>query len=232
MKNAFQAVWPLLISIGLIALNEMGDKSQFLAMAFATRMKLRKVLVGILFAVFVLNSLAVAVGALLASVPGWQGWVQLVSAFLFLFFGLWSLKGEGTEEIGPKKRQRAYGDVAMVFISFFFSEMGDKTQLVTISLAARYSGTPFMVLAGTTLGMLIADGIGIFVGVIVHRRLPARALRIISAVLFFTFGIVGVWQSLHHNFSLAAGTATAVALAAAVVTAAAGYTVFRKSATR
>lgn len=230
-ENALSAVWPLLLSTGLIALNEMGDKSQILAMAFAARMKLRKVLLGIFFAVVVLNALAVAVGSLLASVPGWQRWVQLASAILFLIFGLWSLKSEDSDNndcAETKNKKHSYGDIAIVFTSFFFSEMGDKTQLVTISLAARYPSVPLLILAGTTLGMLIADGIGIFAGVIVHKRLPENALRLSSAALFIFFGIVGLWQSLHNTFLLSTGVTLSVIAAAAISTITGGYFIYRK----
>lgn len=232
LANTLNVIWPFLLSTGLIALNEMGDKSQLLAMAFAARMKLRKVLLGIFLAVVALNALAVAVGSLLASVPGWQRWVQFVSAVLFLVFGLWTLKGEGEGNGEPRKRKHSYGDVAVVFVSFFFSEMGDKTQLVTISLAARYPAAPFLILAGTTLGMMIADGIGIFAGTILHQRLPEFALRIISAALFIIFGIAGVWQSLHDTFLLSAGTSLLITSAAAIATIIAGYCICRKGANK
>lgn len=229
-ENMLNAVWPFILSTGLIALNEMGDKSQILAMAFAARMKLRKVLLGIFFAVIVLNTLAVAVGSLLASVPGWQRWVQLISSILFLIFGLWSLKGETKEENDePKNKKHSYGDTAIVFTSFFFSEMGDKTQLVTISLAARYPSAPLLVLAGTTLGMMIADGIGIFAGVIIHKKLPENALRISSAALFIFFGIVGLWQSLHGTFLLSIGVSLTVVAAAAIAAITGGYFIYCKN---
>lgn len=228
-ENALSAVWPFLLSTGLIALNEMGDKSQLLALAFAARMKLRKVLSGIFFAVIVLNGLAVAVGTALASVPGWQGWVKLISAALFLIFGLWSLKSENKEDGEPQNRKHSCGDIALVFVSFFFSEMGDKTQLVTIFLAAQYPAAPLLVLAGTTLGMMIADGVGIFAGIIVHRKLPERALRIISALFFISFGIAGIWHSLHDTFYFSHSASAAVAAFTAIVTITVGYFICQKS---
>lgn len=223
-------IFPFFASIGLILLNEMGDKSQFLAMAFATRMRLRKVLLGIFLAVAVLNALAVAVGSMLASVPAWRSAVQLAAALLFLIFGVWTLGSREETDDLPKKRRGRYGDVAVVFTSFFFSEMGDKTQLATISLAASFPRAPLLVFAGTVAGMLLADGIGIFAGVILHRRLPGRALKFISAALFIVFGVVGVWQSLHDAFLLSVGLSAVVSAAAALLTATAGYLVYRRSA--
>jgi Ca2+/H+ antiporter, TMEM165/GDT1 family len=229
-ENLLITIWPFLLCTGLITLNEIGDKSQFLAMAFASRMKLHKVLLGILLAVVVLNALAVVVGTVLASVPGWQGWVRFISAALFLIFGLWSLKSEDEEDDKPQNRKRSYGDIAVVFVSFFFSEMGDKTQLVTISLAARYPSAPLLVLAGSTLGMMIADGVGIFAGVVAHRKLPERALKIISASLFIFFGVIGVWQSLHDTFKFSVGTSLIVSAITAIATVTLGCFIYRKNA--
>lgn len=229
-ENILAGIWPFLLSTGLIAINEMGDKSQLLAMAFATRMKLRKVLIGIFLALLALNSIAVGVGSLLASVPGWQRWVQIISSFLFLVFAVWTLHCEKEDEDAPDKKRCSCGEIALVFASFFFSEMGDKTQLVTVSLAARYPAFPIAVLAGSTLGMFIADGIGIFVGVFLHHKLPEKALKFLSAALFLIFGVFGIWQALYYTFNLSLALSTIIAVAAAAVTIAAGYFVFQKSA--
>jgi putative Ca2+/H+ antiporter (TMEM165/GDT1 family) len=214
--------WPFIISVALVTLNEMGDKSQFLAMAFATRMKFRKVMLGIFLAVVVLGGLAVAAGALLASVPGWQGWVRLVSSVLFLVFGVLAFKDEKEDEVKRQKR-RKYGDVAAVFTAFFFAEMGDKTQLVTISLAAQYATSPLLILAGTTVGMLFADGLGIFMGVVLNRKLPKQMLKFISAALFIFFGLTGIWESLRSTFYASTGFALIVVVIAAAATLVASY---------
>jgi len=232
MGSVWEFIWPLILSTGLIALNEMGDKSQLLAMAFAARMKLSKVLIGITLAVFALNAIAVAVGALLASVPGWRSTVQFLASLLFLVFGLWTLKGENEESNNEVvKKKRSYGDVAVVFASFFLSEMGDKTQLVTISLAASYPKVPVAILIGTSLGMLIADGIGIFLGAVANRRLPENALKIISAALFIFFGLFGVWQSLVDVFKLGQVQSVIITVLAGIITVTAGVFIFKKSLT-
>lgn len=201
-ENALAGVWPFLLTTGLIAINEMGDKSQLLAMAFATRIKLKKVLFGIFLALLALNAIAVGIGSLLASVPGWQRWVQIISSLLFLVFAVWTMKGESDEDDKMENKSCTFGEIALVFASFFFSEMGDKTQLVTVSLAARFPKFPIAVLAGSTLGMFIADGIGIFVGVFLHQKLPEKTLKLLSAALFLIFGVLGVWQSLYYTFHL------------------------------
>lgn len=221
------AIWPFLITTALIALNEMGDKSQFLAMAFATRMKFRKVMLGIFLAVTFMGSLAVAAGALLASVPGWKGYVSLISAALFLIFGVLTFKPEKDEHDGTG-RHRGRGEVAAVFTSFLFAEFGDKTQFVTITLAAQYPKAPLLVLVGSTVGMCIADGLGIFAGIILHKKLPEKFLKFISAALFFFFGLTGMWESLRENFGASNGFAAAAVTVSAAVSLAAAFFIYRK----
>lgn len=227
-QNILAVIWPFLITTALIALNEMGDKSQFLAMAFATRMKFHKVMLGIFLAVTVMGALAVAAGALLASVPGWKGYVSLISAALFLIFGVLTFKTEKDNEDDVGKR-RGYGEVAAVFTSFIFAEFGDKTQFVTITLAAQYPKAPLLVLAGSAIGMCIADGLGIFAGIIMHKKLPERILKFISAALFFFFGLTGMWESLRENFGASNSLAAAVVIASAAVAFAAASYLYRKT---
>jgi putative Ca2+/H+ antiporter (TMEM165/GDT1 family) len=189
---------PFLTCAGFVTLNEMGDKTQFLAMALATRIRFFKVMLGVLIATIINHGLAVAVGSLLASVPGWQGLIKLIASFMFIIFGLWALKSDKFNDKADKKSK--YGDVATVAVSFFFAEMGDKTQLSTIALAASYPKFPLIVLAGTTTGMLIADGIGIVAGVFLHKKLPEPILKLFAAVAFILFGIGGLWEALSNYY--------------------------------
>jgi putative Ca2+/H+ antiporter (TMEM165/GDT1 family) len=213
-ESLLAALMPFLACAGIVTLYEMGDKSQILAMALATKFRAWKVMLGVLIATLVNQAVAVAAGTLLARVPGWGGWVKLFAALLFILFGLWALK---RDRLDVKTKESGLGEVATVAIAFFFVEMGDKTQLATITLSVQYSASPLLVLLGTTAGMLIADAVGIFVGVILHRKLPENALRLAAAAVFIVFGLAGLWQSLSADFGLAAdGTALAVAAAAAV----------------
>lgn len=229
-QNILSAIWPFLITTALITLNEMGDKSQFLAMAFAARMKFRKVMLGIFLAVTVMGALAVAAGALLASVPGWKGYVALISSALFLIFGVLTFKPE-KEDDDDCGRKSGCGEVAAVFTSFLFAEFGDKTQFVTITLAAQYPKAPLLVLAGSAVGMCIADGLGIFAGIILHKKLPEKLLKFISAALFFFFGLTGIWESLRENFGAPNALASVAAIASASAAFAASLFLYRKSKT-
>lgn len=206
-------IMPFAASLAFVTLNEMGDKTQLLAMAFATRIKFWKVMAGVLIATILNHGLAVFVGTMLARIPGWQGWIQFIAALLFIVFGLWALVSDQLD--GEDKKRRGGSEVATVGFAFFFAEMGDKTQLATITLSAKYSSTPFLVLAGTTCGMLIADAIGILVGVLLHKNLPAGLLKIIAAAAFIFFGLVGIWEGLTGMFHFTPfGSAVIVGLSA------------------
>ncbi|HEX3025756.1 MAG TPA: TMEM165/GDT1 family protein [Clostridia bacterium] len=210
---------PFVASVGFVTLNEMGDKTQLLAMAFATRFKFWKVMLGVLIATILNHGLAVFVGAMLARIPGWQGWVRFIAAALFILFGLWALVSDQLD--GDDSGKKTGNEVATVAIAFFFAEMGDKTQLATITLSAQYYGSPLLVLAGTTTGMLLADGLGILIGVVLHQRLPAKALKVMASGAFILFGLVGIWQSLTGTFkfdnNLAATIVSVVALLSIVI---------------
>lgn len=225
-QSLIAMLMPFLASAAFVTLNEMGDKTQLLAMAMATRIRFWKVMTGVLIATLLNHGLAVAAGTLLASVPGWQGWVKLAASVLFIVFGLWALKSDKIGDSQPQRR--GCGDVATVAIAFFVAEMGDKTQLATITLSAKYSYAPLLVLAGTTTGMLIADGLGIFVGVILHRKLPDAALKIAASATFVLFGIAGLRDALMAAIHLSAGNAAAVTALTAALSVILGFRIYRK----
>lgn len=221
------------VSFGAVVLAEMGDKTQLLAMAFATRYKAGKVMLGVLLATVLNHALAVAVGSLLANVPGLDAWIQGIAALSFLFFGLWTLKGDTLEE-GEARRRGRFGAVATVAIAFFIAELGDKTQLATIALAAKYAPTAIQgafVLAGTTAGMLVADAVGIVVSVVLCRRIPERTVKVVSAVAFLAFGFVsgyGVLRDPDH-LALSLGATLGILGVLAAACAAIGVALFRRS---
>lgn len=218
---------PFFASLAFVTLNEMGDKTQLLAMAFATRIRFWKVMLGVLVATLLNHGLAVTAGTLLASVPGWEGWVELAASGLFIVFGLWALKSDKLDD--NKKAQKRYrGDIATVAVAFFIAEMGDKTQLATITLAASYPDTPLLVLAGTTAGMLIADGIGIVVGVLLHRSVPERLLKLIASGAFILFGLIGLWQAFGRTLGLGSYPATAAVVLIGVLSLSIGRIIYKK----
>lgn len=228
MPNDVSLLTPFLASLAFVTLNEMGDKTQLLAMAMATRFKFWKVMLGVLIATLLNHGLAVAVGATLANIPGWSGWVRFIAALLFIFFGLWALKPDKMDDDDTNNKKRKFGDVATVVGAFFLAEMGDKTQLATITLAAQYSYAPVIVLAGTTSGMLIADSIGIVAGVLLHRKLPDKVLKLFAAGAFVVFGLAGLWESCRKTFGLASGPSIGIVAAAAVFSLVVGAAIYKK----
>lgn len=220
-------IFALLLSAGTVILAEMGDKSQLLAMAFATKYKVSKVLTGIFIASVLNHGLAVAAGNYITRLgQGIEVWIQAIASLSFIVFGLWSLKGEKDES--EEQRSTRFGAVATVAIATFFGEFGDKTQLTAMALATRF-GTPFWVLAGTVSGMVLADCIGIVVGVIMCRKIPRRAIKLVSAGVFILFGFSGSYQVAVENLGWSVQTTLAVLLALAVLTVGIAYTLIKKS---
>jgi putative Ca2+/H+ antiporter (TMEM165/GDT1 family)/putative Mn2+ efflux pump MntP len=198
----------------------MGDKTQLLAMAFATRFPARTVLAAVFTATLLNHAMAVAAGQLLSTVIPVDV-IAFVAAFSFILFGLWTIRGDTLE--GEDQRKNAHGPFLTVGIAFFLAEIGDKTQLATISLAVEY-GDALAVLLGTTTGMVVADGIGIALGATLGKRLPDALIRLVSAGVFVGFGLFGVGTELRHWLPPTA--AGAIVLGTAVVTLLAAHALF------
>lgn len=194
----------------MVVLAEMGDKTQLLAMAMATRFRASSVLWGVLIATLLNHALAVALGTYLGASFDLAG-VQSVAAASFILFGLWTIRGDHLE--GEEKRKAVFGPVVTVTIAFFIAEMGDKTQLATVALAARYN-SPVATLLGTTTGMLIADAIGIYVGVVAGKRIPERLIKWFSALVFIGFGYAGLYTSLPREWVTLPAAAVLIAATA------------------
>jgi putative Ca2+/H+ antiporter (TMEM165/GDT1 family) len=184
-----------------VVLAEMGDKTQLLAMAFAARYQWWKVLAGVLVATILNHALAVALGNLLGRIESMHMIIQVVSSSAFILFGLWTLKGDRLDD--DHRKASRLGPLVTVGIAFFVAELGDKTQLATIALATRYPANPLAVLMGTTTGMVLADGFGIVVGVVLCRRIPDRTITIVSASLFMIFGIFSIHELFREELAMA-----------------------------
>ena len=177
----------LLVSTGVVALAEIGDKTQLLAFILAARFKKPvPIILGILAATLVNHGLAGALGAwITASVsPGVLRWVLGLS---FLGMAVWTLIPDKIEDEESQVAQHL-GVFGATLVTFFLAEMGDKTQIATVALAAHYA-TPLLVVLGTTLGMLIADVPAVFVGDKLSARIPMKLVHSIAAVIFVLLGI-------------------------------------------
>lgn len=182
-------------SLAFVVLAEMGDKTQLLAMAFATRFRWQTVMWGV-FAATVLNHLfAVVVGNYITRFIPMQ-YVQIAAAASFIFFGLWTIRGD---ELDGEDKGSRYSPFWTVAIAFFIAEMGDKTQLATVALAAQFN-TILPVWLGTTTGMMIADGFGIIIGIVLGKRIPERTVKWVAAMIFIAFGLLGLYEYLPKEY--------------------------------
>ncbi|OGK04835.1 MAG: hypothetical protein A2W80_06835 [Candidatus Riflebacteria bacterium GWC2_50_8] len=180
-----------LLSMSFVVLAEMGDKTQLLAMAFATRYKATTVLWAVFWATLINHLLAVVVGNYLTHFIPIQ-YIQIAAAVSFILFGLWTIRGD---ELNNEDKRFSFSPFWTVAIAFFIAEMGDKTQLATIALAAKYQSV-IPVWLGTTTGMVIADAIGIVIGIVIGKKIPERAVKWFAAIIFILFGLIGLYQYL------------------------------------
>ncbi|SHH92717.1 Putative Ca2+/H+ antiporter, TMEM165/GDT1 family [Sporobacter termitidis DSM 10068] len=216
-----------LFAAGAVVLAEMGDKTQLLAMAFATKYKASKVLLGVFIATVFNHALAVAIGNLITRFEAAQIWIQAIASLSFIFFGLWTIRGDKLE--GEENKVSKFGAIATVGIAFFLAEMGDKTQLATIALAAKFPRCPVGILVGTTTGMLIADGIGIIVGVVLCKRIPEKTVKLISAGAFAVFGLIGSYQVARERLHLSLVPTIAILLVLIAITGVSAYLIIKKN---
>lgn len=175
----------------VVVLAEMGDKTQLLAMAFAAKYPWKTVMAAIFAATVANHLLAVLVGSWVTQFVSVET-MGLIAGVSFVLFGLWTIRGD---TLDGEDRDRKYSAFMTVMIAFFLAEMGDKTQFATIVLAAQL-GEVIPVWMGTTTGMMIADGIGIFVGAVLGSRIPERQVKWGAAIIFMLFGLYGIWDAL------------------------------------
>jgi Ca2+/H+ antiporter, TMEM165/GDT1 family len=178
----------LYISTGVVALAEMGDKTQLLAFILAARFKKPvPIILGILLATLVNHGLAGAFGVWITSVisPDTMRWVLGLS---FIAMAIWTLIPDKIEEEETQVAQKL-GVFGATLVTFFLAEMGDKTQIATVALAAHY-GAPLLVVVGTTVGMLIADVPAVFVGNKFAAKIPMKLVHSIAAAIFAIMGLL------------------------------------------
>jgi Ca2+/H+ antiporter, TMEM165/GDT1 family len=182
------------LSLVVIFVAELGDKSQLMAMAFATRYKPLPILIGITIATAAVHAVSVLVGSLLgARLPTTA--ITLVAGIAFLGFAVWTYRGDELDEDEAARVDRDNRSaVVAASVAFFLAELGDKTMLATITLASTQGA--FGTWLGSTIGMVAADALAIGVGAVLGARLPERAIRIGATVAFAVFGVVLLVQAL------------------------------------
>jgi putative Ca2+/H+ antiporter (TMEM165/GDT1 family) len=180
----------LLVSAGVVALAEIGDKTQLLAFILAARFKKPvPIIAGILCATIVNHGLAGALGAWITTAvsPGLLRWVLGLS---FIGMAIWTLIPDKIEEDEMQVAKR-FGVFGAALLTFFLAEMGDKTQIATVALAAHY-GNPLLVVVGTTLGILLADVPVVFVGDKLATKIPMKLVHSIAAAIFAALGVAAL----------------------------------------
>jgi putative Ca2+/H+ antiporter (TMEM165/GDT1 family) len=196
-RNSVKIMEAFLVSTGIVALAEIGDKTQLLAFILATRFKKPlPIIAGILCATLVNHGLAGALGAWITSAvnPSVLRWVLGAS---FIGMAIWTLIPDKIEDEEAQIAKR-FGVFGATLVTFFLAEMGDKTQIATITMAAHYNN-PILVVIGTTLGMLIADVPAVLIGDKLAMKIPMKLVHTIAAGIFAVLGVatlLGVGASL------------------------------------
>jgi putative Ca2+/H+ antiporter (TMEM165/GDT1 family) len=185
-----------LVSLSTVAIAEMGDRTQLLALVLAAHYrKPWPILAGIFCATLANHAVAGYIGAHLGNYLT-PSRLDLIVGVSMIVMALWTLKPDTLDEKEAEPR-RASAFIATV-IAFFIAEIGDKTQIATMALAAAYSSLA-VVVAGTTLGMMLANAPVVFLGNAFSKRLPLKAIHIGASLLFLALGALFIWRSLHHG---------------------------------
>jgi len=177
----------LLVSTGVVALAEIGDKTQLLALILAARFKKPlPIILGIFCATIANHSVAGVIGAWITATvsPSILRWVLGAS---FVAMAIWTMVPDKIEEEETQVAHK-FGVFGATLVTFFLAEMGDKTQIATIAMAAHYS-TPMLVVAGTTIGMLLADIPAVFIGDKLSKTIPIRLVHTVAASVFVVLGL-------------------------------------------
>ncbi len=182
-----------LLSFALIFIAELGDKSQLVALWFATQYRWWLVITGVTLATLVVHLASTAVGATASDLLP-EALVLAVVSLSFYGFALWGLRGDSLEERETPVSTSIVRSLGVITTAFFLSELGDKTQLATISLGGR--NDDFIgIWLGSTAGMVAADALAILAGVFAGKRLPERTIAKVAALLFFVFGTISLVQA-------------------------------------
>ena len=185
-----------LVSVSSVAIAEMGDRTQLLSLMLAARYrKPWPILAGVLCATLANHILAALIGVRLGRFLT-PTVLDAVVGISMIGMALWALKPDSLQQDAAGARTR--GAFVATFVALFIAEMGDKTQLATVALAAAYANLPAVV-AGTTAGMLLANAPVVFLGKAFAERLPLRAIHYAASALFVLLGALFIYRAVHHG---------------------------------
>lgn len=177
------------LAFGITFWAEMGDKSQLLALAYASRYRMRDVLLGIATGTALMLLLSVGIGRFIAIwIP--FGYIQILSALCFFGFAIWTYQGDEAES---SLRHSNRHPALLIGTAFFLSEFGDKTMFSTVTLATTMAWLP--VWLGSTLGMVLADGLAVGLGLWLGKTIPRNVMKRIAIILFVSFGLWSSYQA-------------------------------------
>ncbi len=213
-----------LLSLSVVFLAELGDRSQLITMTYALRFRWWVVLPGVTIASFLVHGVSVTIGHYLgATLPARP--MAFASAIAFLIFAAWAWReGAAADDEAASTAPEPRFALLTVVSSFALAEMSDKTTLATVTLASDHDWAGVWI--GSTLGMVLADGLAIGAGRLLHRRLPRQLLHVLASVLFLMFGLWMLFDSALGWRPVAIAVTAVVALAA--VTMAAAQTLRRR----
>src|ERR1700761_333875 len=216
-----------LLSLGIVCLAELGDRSQLITMTYALRYRWWVVLTGVAIAAFLAHGVAVTVGHFLgATLPARP--MAFASAIAFLAFAVWAWRESAVADENVSTTRETRFALLTVVSSFALAEMSDKTSLATVTLASAHDWRGVWI--GSTLGMVLADALAIAVGVVLNRRLPHRLLHVLASLLFLTFGMWMLFDSALGLRPVAIAVTAGLVLAA--VTTVATQTLRRRRTTK
>jgi putative Ca2+/H+ antiporter (TMEM165/GDT1 family) len=190
LEKKMTAFW---ISLIYVFIAEMGDKTQLVALAFATRYKALTVISGVFIATFLVHLISVALGeAVSFALPIF--WIKILAGVSFIVFGLWTLRGDELEDEDELVGKTRFGPLLTVTTTFFLAELGDKTMLATITIASEQKSF-VAVWLGSTIGMVLADGLAIIVGKVMGKNLPEKLIKYVGAAIFLISGLWTLWEA-------------------------------------
>lgn len=183
----------------MMLIAEMGDKTQFVVMGFASRYKTKDIIAGVIGATLLLNLIGVLFGSLLSSLIDLR-YVKIAAGYAFLIFAIVSILKPKKKKKKPEERQFFPGLIALsIGVTFFFAEIGDKTQLTVVTLSAQNPEQIVAVFLGATLGLVVADLMGIPIMKLLTKKLPEQIIKFLPYTLFSIFGFVTLFFALQNT---------------------------------
>jgi putative Ca2+/H+ antiporter (TMEM165/GDT1 family) len=186
------AFWVALL---FVFIAEMGDKTQLVALAFATRYQTKIVMAGVFGATLLIHLFSVLLGEA-ASLALPVFWIKLLAGLSFIGFGIWTLRGDKLDD--DKIKESRFGPLFTVAATFFLAELGDKTMLATVTIASQQRNFVGVWL-GSTVGMVFADGLAIIVGKVLGKRLPEKIIKYGAALIFIGSGVFTIVEAFMHR---------------------------------